>query len=162
MNVATVDANQRPQVRTVVLQEAYPLSRQLDFYTDARSQKWAELKAHNPIALHFHSNRHRVQIRLAGLACFRGEQARSVAWKRLHEGAKGLYAQSIRPGLPIAAPQDGSPSILTGKNQAYAKFAVVNIQIESLDWLELDREIHRRALFRYKPGGEFVATWLAP
>ena len=29
----------------------------------------------NSIALHFRPNRHRVQIRLAGFACFRGEQA---------------------------------------------------------------------------------------
>ncbi|MEM9356013.1 MAG: pyridoxamine 5'-phosphate oxidase family protein [Pseudomonadota bacterium] len=162
LNLATVDSDGLPQVRTVVVREAVQSEHRVSFHTDMRSKKVAELTDHKAVALHLHSRRHAVQMRMAGLAVFSSEQRRERAWQTLHEGAKATYAQSLSPGSTIEPDvprlNDGTPSTDDG----FSNFVVFDVWITSIDWLQLDSSGHRRALITCQPGGGHKATWLAP
>ena len=60
------------------------------------------------------------------------------------------YLSPLPPGAPLgqAAPERASRS----------QFAVVSAQVQSIDWLELHADGHRRALFDASGQGQ----WLTP
>ncbi|MGI9523479.1 MAG: pyridoxamine 5'-phosphate oxidase family protein [Hyphomicrobiaceae bacterium] len=162
MNLATVDNTGTPTTRTVVLREVDKPKRSVAFYTDARSEKISELKAKNAVGLHFQSDRHSTQMRMTGTASFATEERRLMAWEGLHPGAKASYAQPISPGSPILPPAQRSSDTPVEIGQGYRNFTVVDVSITRIDWLELHRDGHRRALFARGPHGQLQSTWLAP
>ena len=162
MNLATVDAAGVPQVRTVVLRAADKDTRRISFHTDQRSRKLVDLGAQNVVALHFHSRRHGIQLRLSGIASSSSEHDRSVAWHQLHQNAKAAYAQILPPGTRLE-PHDNNDLVGTSNTQdGYSNFLVIDVCVSSVDWLELDRKGHRRALLTYSPSGNPEGAWIAP
>ena len=96
--LATVDAQGRPQARTVVLRQADRAAQTLVFFTDARSPKCAELRALPDAALLFWSPRLSWQLR-AGVHARVVTEGPEVdaAWARVRSSpAAGDYL-SVRP-----------------------------------------------------------------
>ncbi|MEM8975490.1 MAG: pyridoxamine 5'-phosphate oxidase family protein [Pseudomonadota bacterium] len=162
VNLATLDSDGLPQVRTVVLREVAPTEQRVSFHTDVRSTKITELTTHNWVALHFHSRRLGVQMRMAGRAEFASDEHRRSAWQSLHEGAKITYAQREVPGAKISDPTQLLLDTASTTEDGYPNFVLVHVSIASIDWLELKRCGHRRALLIYQSDDEHTATWLAP
>ena len=137
--------------RNVVLREVDRDERQLIVYTDARAAKAAQLRAHPHGSLVMWSSalgwqlrcRVRLTIEDTGLAV-------SSRWERLKlSPAAQDYLSPLPPGTPLAA----TPAALSERSC----FAVVTAQVEAIDWLELHRDGHRRALFTGAAG-----RWLQP
>ena len=162
VNLATRDSQGLPQVRTVVLREAIPAEQRVSFHTDARSMKLMEITQHCGVALHFHSRRHGIQMRMAGCAKLGSDEQHQHAWHSLHAGAKVTYVQRDIPGVKISDPKRCLPNAEPTTEDGYSNFALVNVSIASIDWLELKRCGHRRAVLMYQSNGEHTATWLAP
>ncbi len=162
VNLATRDCDGLPQVRTVVLREVVPAEQRVSFHTDTRSKKLTELTRHCEVALHFNSRCRGVQMRVAGRAEIASDENRRRAWQSLHVGAKATYAQREIPGAKISDPKQCHLDAGSTTGGGYANFVLVNVSVASIDWLELKRCGHRRALLMYRPGGEHTATWLAP
>ena len=138
--MSTVNAQGVPQARTVVLREVNTITEELTFYTDSRSPKVGELQAAPQTALVFWSKRLSWQLRVS--ARVRVDTTGPVleaAWSRVSQSAAaGDYLSATAPGSPLHAPDNPS--------QQQHNMAILTAQVDVLDWLELARCGHRRAL----------------
>jgi pyridoxamine 5'-phosphate oxidase len=137
--LATVDDGQA-DARSLVLREVDAAERRLVFYTDARSPKVRQIEQSPQGTLIFYSRelgwQLRMQVRLhvetTGLAV-------SSRWAKLQtsNGARDYQAVAA-PGRPLDAPL----SELGVRDH----FAMIEAMAETVDWLELHPDGHRRAV----------------
>jgi pyridoxamine 5'-phosphate oxidase len=125
--------------------------RRLVFYTDARSPKVRQIEQSPQGTLIFYSRelgwQLRMQVRLnvetAGLAV-------SSRWARLQtEAGARDYLSVAAPGRPLDAP--------LSELGVRGHFAMIEAMAETVDWLELHPEGHRRAVL----GGD-RSHWVQP
>ena len=156
--LATRGPDARPRLRTVVLRRLDPEARVLEFHTDRRAAKVAEIAADPRVALHVWDPEAQVQLRLDGVAVAHGaDVVADAAWAALHVGSRAPYAIGPTPGSPVATP----PPMPCDPDAGRGDFLAVTVALEALEWLELSRDGQRRARFRFTPGGT-EATWLVP
>jgi pyridoxamine 5'-phosphate oxidase len=161
----------RPDARTVVLREVQADQRRLAVYSDARAGKTAQLRAQPQAMAVLWSRRLGWQLRLR-LHCEVQEDGLAVAsrWARLRlTRAAQDYLAPLPPGSPLPADADAdgtddadaatpaSAPATPGPADTRAHFALVCATVQSIDWLELHPEGHRRA--RFDANG---ARWLVP
>jgi pyridoxamine 5'-phosphate oxidase len=148
--LATVDDGQA-DARSLVLREVDAAERRLVFYTDARSPKVRQIEQSPQGTLIFYSRKLgqqlRMQVRLnvetTGLAV-------SSRWARLQTSAGARDYQSVAaPGRPLDAP--------LSELGVRGHFAMIEAMAETVDWVELHPEGHRRALL----GGR-KSRWVQP
>ncbi|MEO1719336.1 MAG: pyridoxamine 5'-phosphate oxidase family protein, partial [Pseudomonadota bacterium] len=100
--LATIAGDGAPAQRTVVLRACRPSHRELEFHTDARSAKMAEIANGAAVGWHVWDPRTSLQFRISSQArAHRGDTVAEAAWDRLHPGSRAIYAQSASPGAPI-------------------------------------------------------------
>jgi hypothetical protein len=151
--LATTADGGLPDARTVVLREADAAARRLVVYTDDRAAKVAQLRR-QPVGMVVMWSpvlgwqlRCRVRLALAdpGLAT-------SARWARVRLSPSAQdYLAPFAPGTPLPAEAPTHPAV------PHEHFAVIEAAVESLDWLELHRDGHRRA--RFDAAGR---RWLQP
>ena len=148
--LATVDDGQA-DARSLVLREVDAAERRLVFYTDARSPKVRQIEQSPQGTLIFYSRKLgqqlRMQVRLnvetTGLAV-------SSRWARLQTSAGARDYQSVAtPGRPLDAP--------LSELGVRGHFAMIEAMAETVDWVELHPEGHRRALL-----GGHESRWVQP
>lgn len=162
MNAATVTADGRPKVRTVVLRDVWVDDQTVVFHTDRRSQKMLELDANAQTALHFHDRRAGEQLRMEGRARCSSETVRAAAWHTLPEPGRGLYQQKLAPGRDLGATaQVGLPQTGDDDSDGYENFVVIEVQIAFIDWLSLNRGNHQRAQLEFRQR-DWNGAWVAP
>jgi hypothetical protein len=148
--LATTDG-ELGDARSVVLRDFEAGSRTLMVYTDSRSPKTTQLATHPLGTLVLWSASLSWQLRLrVSLQVETSGLRVSSRWARLKmtPGAQD-YLSPLPPGSPMArpAPERGSRD----------HFALLLLHIQSVDWLELHADGHRRAGF-----DERGRRWLAP
>lgn len=152
-----IDGN-GPQARTVVLRYADASVWILRVYTDARSAKCSELLAQPLAQLTFWSKRLNWQLRVSALATvdFEGERV-NAAWERVRQSPAATdYLSASPPGHPQSS---GDPvTENSGESPNGHHLAILNFKVQSMDWLALSKDGHRRA--RLSPSGLF--QWLVP
>lgn len=153
--LATIDCGDAggawPDARTVVLREVDIDAKELVIYTDSRAAKVQQL-THNPAAvLVFWSTRLGWQLRCRAVCVVETDgPAVSSRWQRIRQSASaGDYLSPLAPGSRLEATTPGADQ--------RESFATVTARIECIDWLELHREGHRRAVF-----GKQDARWVQP
>jgi pyridoxamine 5'-phosphate oxidase len=142
--LATVGADATPQARTVVLRHADVREAVLQFYTDSRSPKVAELEATHSVTLVFWSKRLSWQLRTRATATVQrsGTEVEAV-WARVSQSpASGDYLSTKAPGEVLN--EDAESGASDGSQH---HFAIITLQVQDMDWLELARTGHRRAVF---------------
>ncbi len=142
--LATVDAGGMPQARTVVLRHADARQATLQFFTDKRSPKFAELEAAPSAALVFWSKRLSWQLRIQATATVQcsGPEVDAV-WTRISQSpAAGDYLAAKAPGDVWEEDASDTPF-----DNTQHFLGIVTLQIQNMDWLELARTGHRRAVF---------------
>lgn len=150
MTLATVDG-ERADARSVVLRDVDEARRRLLFYTDARSAKVAQLRAHPQATLvgWWPAPGWQLRLRVALSIETHGLEV-SSRWARVKLSPSAQdYLAALPPGTPVDRfqPERGSRE----------HFAVVTARIDEMDWLELHEAGHRRA----RLAGE-ASTWLTP
>ena len=148
--LATVTSDGYPNARTVVLRQADAKRLSLQIYTDARSPKVAEL-THQPVAsLVFWSARlsWQLRVKVAVQVISQGPQLDGV-WERLAQ------SPAASDYLSIAAPGDDLPAgtEIAGGASAHHHLAILVAQVQEIDWLEIRRAGHRRAVFNAQTWG---------
>lgn len=140
--LATINGD-AADARTVVLREVDVRTKQLLIYTDERAGKVHQLLNHPRGTLVMWSPalgwqlrcRVRLSLEMSGLAA-------SSRWARIRlSPAAQDYLSPLPPGTPLHGAAPAHPPV----TRAY--FAVIDATVESLDWLELHAEGHRRAIF---------------
>ena len=161
--LATVDA-EGPHVRTILLRAVDTAAQRLVFYSDIRAAKIAQLQI-NPIAeLAFYDPATRVQIQARGrVLVFHQTERNRLEWDAMTVRSRLNYCLQIAPGssidTPLAwLPNGVDPQQLTVAQTAggYENFAMLELTVDRLEWLQLASEGNRRALF--DPEGR----WLVP
>jgi pyridoxamine 5'-phosphate oxidase len=147
--VANVDGELTADARNVVLREVNASAKQLVIYTDARASKAQQLREHPIGTVVMWSRRLGWQLRCrVKLSLEDSGLAVTSRWETLKlSPAAQDYLSPVAPGMPL----DAAAQALSERHH----FAVITAQVTSLDWLELHREGHRRAVF-----GELRAAWL--
>lgn len=151
--LATVDG-EAADARSVILREVDAHQKQLVIFSDDRAGKVTQLLSHPRATMVMWSAqlgwqlRCRVQLSLemTGLAA-------TSRWAgiKLTPAAQDYLAR-LAPGTPLDTAASHAPAPL---EREY--FAVINAQVQAIDWLELHREGHRRAVFDQQG-----ARWVQP
>ena len=158
---ATTDADGLPAVRSVVLRGFDPQRRVLQFHSDARAAKVGQLQARPALSMHVWDAGRKLQMRVDGEATVDARDAAArAAWDATPPRSRAGYHQEPGPNAWLADPADARPDALD-EEAAFANFALVSVQMHTLEWLELRRDGNRRALLRWRHDG-FHANWLAP
>jgi len=148
--LATVDGDSA-DARTVVLRDADAAQRQVIFYSDARSPKVAQMRAHPLATLVGWWPAQGWQLRLrVQLAVETSGLDVSSRWARVKLSTSAQdYLAALPPGTPVDRfqPERGSRE----------HFAVVRAAVLAIDWLELHTDGHRRA----RLAGD-ASVWLTP
>ena len=148
--LATTDG-ELGDARTVVIRGVDTEARSLLLYTDARSPKAAQIAAHPLGTLVFWSPALSWQLRLrVRLELQADGLAASSHWAQL-KLAPG--AQDYLSALPPGSALDNA----IGARGERAHFALLEAAVQSVDWLELHADGHRRAAFDADG-----ARWLQP
>ncbi|MGY4837575.1 pyridoxamine 5'-phosphate oxidase family protein [Burkholderia pyrrocinia] len=165
LQAATLGLDGAPKVRTIVLRQASRADRVLSFHTDVRSEKVAELRRDPRIAIVASDLDALVQIRAEGVASIcDGEAQRRAIWQSSRPHTLLLYRAPLPPGTPVESPEAAHVSarqdtVPTG--DGYENFCVIHMTVTRIDWLELARAGHRRAVFDLQESG-CEGRWIAP
>ncbi|WAS56693.1 pyridoxamine 5'-phosphate oxidase family protein [Burkholderia ambifaria] len=165
MQAATLGRDGAPKVRTIVLRQVSRADRLLTFHTDARSEKVAELRRDPRIAVVANDLDALVQIRAEGVASICDDEAqRRAIWQSSRPHTLLLYRAPLRPGTPIESPEEAPVTPSPGDaptDDGYRNFCLVHVTVTRIDWLELARAGHRRAIFDVNDDG-YEGRWIAP
>lgn len=156
-------------LRSLVLRGAEKSRLSLYSHTDSRSEKISQLSRDSRCSLLFYDPVRRIQIRLQCRARIHAEdEVADFFWNAARLSARKSYLSTRAPGEVLGQAGDGLPSHLQGRDpgvdesQAGRKnFVVIQFLVESLDWLFLSSQGHRRARFHYDGNG-FEANWTNP
>ncbi|NEU11277.1 pyridoxamine 5'-phosphate oxidase [Methylobacterium sp. BTF04] len=160
--LATVDASGQPQVRTVVLREADPVTGTLRFHCDRRSEKAAAIAASGRAALHGYDSALKIQIRVTGSARLHTDDALAeAAWTGSRPMSRICYGVTPAPGT--ALPTGDAYALPDEAEVALGRphFCATVVTATALDFLFLDRRGHRRAGWSLVDG-QWAGRWLAP
>lgn len=159
--------------RVMVLRAFDSTAFTLRFHTDTRAPKTAAFAADPRVAVLFYDKGAKIQIRARGTARVLSDAPIvQEAWAKGSNFARRCYL-GAGPGTPSAAPTSGLPSAFEGVEpsdeqlvEARPNFAVLLVELTSLDWLYLAHTGHVRAGFERadKGGGKgaWQGRWLAP
>ena len=165
--VASVTAAGAPDARVMVLRAADRATATLRFHTDARSPKCADIDGRAVSVLGYHPGE-AVQLRVIGTArVVRDGDRVDQIWTTSTPFARRCYLVESAPGTPLAGPASGLPAAIEGRAPveaelapARANFALVMVEITTIDWLHLAQTGHRRAVFRASDG--WAGHWVVP
>jgi len=163
--VATLGLDGAPEVRTVVLRGADGAARSIRFHTDLRSPKIAEIDAQDRVSVHFYDPARKIQLRLRGRAAPQREGAvKDAAWAATRDFSRECYHVALAPGAMLDGSGAAPFADATGQpDLGYDVFCPVVVRAESLEWLYLAHQGHRRARFSYAADGALTdQNWLVP
>lgn len=157
--LATTCPHLGAQARTVVLREVDPAARTLLLYTDLRTPKVSQLGADPRAQLVCWSPALGWQLRLSvKVGCETEGLKVTSRWAMLrHTRAAQDYLSPLAPGSALPADGVGAPPA----GAVRGAFAVLRLQVLAMDWLALDPQGHRRAVFDFRDATP-TARWLVP
>ena len=169
--VATITAAGTPSQRIMVLRAAVPDSRRLRFNTDIRASQVANIGLGGAVSVLGYHPDAKVQLRLAGTAVVQsaGSEA-DAAWAQASLYGQRCYLVEPAPGQAVDAPTSGLDPALEGVKPtpeqvapARAHFAILLVEVQTIEWLYLAHDGHRRATFRWNPDtNRWDGRWLVP
>lgn len=163
LQLATVTAEATPNVRTVILRHVDQDQYSLQFHTDSRSGKVAEMRHQPRVALHAYDEPRKLQLRLYGQAELHQADALARRVRTTSGDTSRFYdSQLPGPGEPLADPavfDQAASANETDLNEDC--FVAVNVAIDTLEWLYLPADGHRRARWLRETHG-WTGQWLVP
>jgi len=155
--------------RMVVLRGINRKDKNLWFHTDIRSKKIKALKT-NPIAsLLFYDKEEKIQLRIIGKTKINYQnKITKKSWNNTTHMSRQCYLGDKAPGSNTVSPTSGLTEEIDNHKYTieeseigYKNFCVVEIFIESIEWLYLAARGHRRAYFTLK-NSSVEKKWLIP
>lgn len=169
VTLATSGTHARPTQRSVLLRGCSPERSTLTFYTDLRTKKIQDIQANPVVSLCFYDQTSGVQIIADGRArlCHNDQSSQRVI-AGLPSRELPRYLAEEAPGTPQPLPTAGLPrdlrlAALTDeyRGRASRNFALVEVTVESIDWLIVQEESCLRARF-LSDGTNWQGTWVTP
>ncbi len=143
-----------PELRTVVLRDVSPDDWRFIVHTDRRSTKAADITANSAVSLLFYDSDGRWQVRVRGEAALHIDSPLSVArWASVPERSRRCYRTPRAPGSVLAGREEtGAPA--ASSSDGAETFAVIEITASEVEALFLDRNEHKRLLWKRSSAGE--------
>ncbi|MEL6388740.1 MAG: pyridoxamine 5'-phosphate oxidase family protein [Bacteroidota bacterium] len=149
--VSTFDNELGVQSRTVVLRKF--TSDSLIIFTDRRTPKCEQIHADSRVQFLFYDPRHRVQLRVSGLAQILDEAASQVYLSGMDERATKDYRTVAIPGSPL------HKEVVEYEEELY--FAAITTQMTTIDYVKLQRPQHVRCKISINKG-KWEGSWVVP
>ena len=168
--LATINSDDAPEIRTVVLRKFARESLLLMCHVDLRSPKIAEIERNNRVSWLFYHDTEKLQLRARGQAEIHTDDDLAQAqWdnsqlfsRRCYCGDQpGTIKNEPSSGLPDFL-QDREPTEIESEQLGRQNFAVLTTKIAEIDFYELNIRGHRRSLFIFSDNGELETRWLTP
>ena len=155
--------------RVVVLRKFNENNLKLNFHTDFRSPKIVNLKKNNHSSFLFYDFKLKIQLRVITLSIINNKNDLTKnAWDLSRLSSRKCYLTEKTPSSETTLPEDGIPKHLKGINpsqeeseKGYSNFAVIENEIQNIDWLYLASSGHRRLNIAFK-NSEPVFKWIIP
>lgn len=168
--LATHAQDDYPSVRHLILRSVDLGARHMDFFSDLRSTKVRELNANPRAGLLFYNRTMALQTRLDGTVTLHADDdVADLAWPRVREAAYRAYTSPKPSGVPIE-----DPSLAFGFSEKNAdlgpgarkNFVVLRFGFDRLEWLKLDPDGNKRAIYTWANKQQFSNpaefTWIIP
>jgi pyridoxamine 5'-phosphate oxidase len=168
--VATIDGSGAPSQRVMILRAVDWQGRTLRFHTDARSAKLPEAD-NAPVSVLFYEPDAKAQIRLSGFGqTLVNGPLTDAAWESSTLFARRCYMAESAPGKVVDGPTSGLPASIEGQQPTTediapvrGNFALLIVQFNSLEWLYLANQGHRRARWHWDDAAQaWQGNWLVP
>jgi len=152
--MATTSSDDSVNARTVVLRKVDQLNQSLMIYTDQRSLKVREIVKQPKAVFVFWSKRLNWQLRAdVEVSVMSDLTLLNTLWESVKDGPSAMdYLGAKPPGTPLKSVMGGQESAIE-----HHRFNVLTAVVKKIDWLELSRGGHRRALITAD-----AFEWLAP
>ncbi|MNM25769.1 pyridoxamine 5'-phosphate oxidase [compost metagenome] len=158
MQLSTVDEQGWPVSRTVVLRDVDVSAGALYFYADRRSAKCTQIAAEPRVALTALSPCGLTQVRMQGLASLVEDIGqRQRCWSAARDKTQALFRHGAVPGQVVESPE----SAYACSQDGFEHFALMCIEAQTVEWLDLTQPVQQRARFR-RNEGLWQSSWLAP
>lgn len=150
--LSTIDEHGLPDARLLVLRGAHRAHAQLWFHTDRRAPKVRQLERHPAVCIITYDPRAGIQLRLRGEATIRtDDEIAGRHWQQTEMAIRFAYGLSSPPGSPIPV---RDPRMASRRRQrthqdleeGRLNFAVIEITVASIDWLQVSETGDRRAM----------------
>ena len=170
MCVGTVQDSNTTGLRIVVNRKVDELKKTVYFHTDNRSRKFNDLTVDNRISLLFYDARQRIQIVVKAHANLHvGSMLSKDRWKATSPQARLGYMTTEAPNTKSEQPTLGyeerfatNKPIEEESNPFEKNFAVVECTVYELEFLHLDFQGNRKAIFYYENSVLKQAYWAVP
>lgn len=156
--VTSVDAIGSPQARTMILRAVDRDTRTMRFHTDVRSAKINHWQRKSRVCILGYDASKKIQLRVNGLVTLHTtDTVANDAWNNSRPESHVAYSVKIAPGSMVDTPSGAPQPNEAGREN----FAVVVVNIDSLEWIYLSAEGNRRAIFTWNDG-VLKSNWLQP
>jgi len=158
-------------LRIMVLREATPDLSCLRFNTDWRSPKARLIANGGPVSVLAYDPTARVQLRMQGQGRIeRTGPIADAAWSAAQLSSKRCYLATSGPGAVLDGPGAALPEHMLNRSptadeaeRGRQNFAVLLVEVQTLDWLQLTHHGGVRARFvRASAAEDWQASWVAP
>jgi general stress protein 26 len=158
MVMATAGIGGRPSARTMTVRGASRELSRIWFHTDRRTPKAMDIRANPNVCLVCFDPRDGVELRLSGRAELldTGPEA-DRHWHQAEMIIRHLYSSPHSPGEPAPPPDpelshshEALSEALT--RRARANFAVIEVNVETIDWFQILETRSSRAILRASKG----------
>lgn len=153
LTLATLDKNQLPQQRIVILRKINS-ELKLTFFTDLRSKKVKQIKNNEQVSAHFYHMEKKLQLVFRATAQLeQDEESLQNLWQQVRIRNQKDYTTNLAPGSIIQQPDN----IEYLNQQNY--FGVVHLIPQKIEYLKLNQPQHLRILFKKKESnwnGQFL------
>lgn len=155
LTVATIGVDDLPNARLVVLRNFVQATRTLEFHTDVRSPKVAQLRRNPHVCLLFYDPVVRFQLRIAATAqLYNNDDIAHYTWRTMRDTSRSTYIVGVGPGGLLKGTELAEKPSFQAEDEAaaLANFVVVRCEFHEMDLLELHPTGHRRALLQWVVG----------
>ena len=163
LNVVTVDEQNRPNTRNVVLRDFSIENLTIRFHTDKRSSKIRDIKLNQDICLIGYDKKAKLQVRIDAEAyLIEDEEILLEIWQKMYPMSRECYRVVQSPGNKIKSLtevnfDEDNESNLVG----FDNFVAIQCNIKSLEILYLSHTGHIRAKYN-NDNGTLKGEWLVP
>ncbi len=160
VQLATISAEGRPGLRTLVLRAFDRSEAYAEMHTEARAGKARDIAHASEVTFLAWSAADHLQLRFEGRArLHRDDDVARARWEKLSANARNMYGLRAEPGTPITDPEDQSH--LPPEDQ-FKQFTVILVSLDTFDILRLEPGGGQtRACGSFSPAG-ITGRWIGP
>ena len=155
--------------RIIVLRGVDEKEKKIWFHSDIRSNKVKILKSNSEASLLFYDKNEKIQLRISGTTKINYQNnTTKKSWEKTAHMSRQCYLGDKPPGSNVSSPTSGLTEEIDNHKYSieeseigYKNFCVIEIFIESIEWLYLAAKGHRRAYFALK-NSSVEKKWLIP